>query len=212
VCVCVCVCVCVRARARVLLYLPYSVFQKRMREHTFLLITHVAKSQRRLLIIWRYSLGCVHRAMVKCTDVSGKNIMPPSSKWSLYTTDMFSWSIAPTWINCYPDEVGSISLRNVATFNIYTVQKHKPRPQCHVRHMIFEILKPLNTRFTAFWDMTPWSLVDILYTDVSHKTPLSLSSGQKGRPKDRNRGYERTHRSPGGALSNHLAQWSSGAW
>jgi hypothetical protein len=172
VCVCVCVCVCT-----VVIFILQAV--SKTYAH-ILLITHVAKLSRRLLIKW-YSFGFVHRAVVKCTDVSEKHNACVFKVIALHNRHIFLVNSAPTWTHCYPEEVGSISLRNVATFNPYTIQTPKPRPRCQARHMIFEIAKLLNTKITAFWDTTPWNLADIVSTDVSHKTYASVfrSAGRR---------------------------------
>jgi len=60
-------------------------------------ITHVAKLSRRLLIKWRYSFGFVHRAMVKCTDVSAKHNASTFKVIALHNRHIFLVNSAPTW-------------------------------------------------------------------------------------------------------------------
>jgi len=143
----------------VLLYLPYRVFQKRT-----------------LTFCWLHTLPSYHGGywsndgihLCLCTvQLSSaatfrRNRMPPLSKWSLCTPDVFSWSIQ------HPLE-STVTLKKQAAYPSETWQyltstpykNPNQEPRCQVLHAIFEILKPVNTKFTAFWDMTPWSLVDM---------------------------------------------------
>ena len=144
-----------------------------------------------------------------CVSTFRSNIMPPPSKWSLCTTDIFSWSIQhplePTATlkkqAVYPSE----------TWQHLTSTRYKNPNQDHsvkncTWYLKFLSRSILRLRHSEMWRREVWQTQCI---QTSRTKRLPLSSGQKGRPKDRNRGYERTH-SPGGP--NHLARWSSEAW